>query len=439
MGIRMSIQNPFRFIILGFMEEVNRYVIYILGFKFNISKQKYIKKKKKVKFNFFEKIIGCKNNLIRSEKIFYFMGFKFRKKIPGSVSVYKRYNKRIGKIGAEIVHIMAHNHFTRNFIDMVRKYDTKREHLFIVYQASIDETSAPIVSGKDIVTGNVYTLKLDMNKTKKIIMHGLLRPELYDWLYNHPEYLKITYWSIWSSDFYRFQSPKYNCVKQKVKAIITIWDKDEYLKKFGEKKCFPAYYLNPLAPYAENRRSLVEHDIKKPYIIQINQCATSETLRAIDDLSHFKDENIRIWTPVSYTRLGEKVEAKEIEKYGKKIFGNKFSIFSTYLSPKEYANKLAKNDIIIVNEKNQGGAGNLAYCMYLGCKAFINSKSSTYERFKKTKKIVFDSENIKNMNFNEFIEFSSQQKNHNYENIKEFFSPKYTFDFWEKVFSDKEG
>lgn len=313
---------------------------------------------------------------------------------------------------------------------MVMKFCSGHCHFFIAYKGS--ETN-PIKECDNVVWGNVMTAQIDLKKTKKIILHGILEKPIWEWLYKNPKYLKIAYWCIWSADLYRFPGQKNDFVRKNVKALVTIYDYEEYRRRYGDKMCFYAYYLNPLAPYLKEDMYQDTNCVR----IQINQSRTSDTLKTLDMLAKFKDENIRIWTPVSYGMIGETITAKEINAYGKAIFGNKFSVQNVYLSPAEYVRLIERNNIFIHSVGRQCGAGNIAAAFYAGAKVFLHPQSTVCTAFRRSGQEFFDVNKIKDMSFEEFSRYTEEQKLENHNRIKKYFSAEYVAGFWQKIFDDE--
>lgn len=385
------------------------------------------------KFRYWQKIIGCKNTTDRRNKIICILGFKFRKKIRGAMSIYGVYNKKIGKVDAEIVHIMANNNYTATYYNMVKKYCSEHSHLFIFYSGSCYKYISPAAESDDVVFGNIFSLKIDCRKTKKIVVHGILEKQIFLWLYKNPKYLKKVYWSIWSSDLYKFPGKMYDYVRKNVKALVTIYDYEEYRRRYGDKMCFYAYYLNPLAPYLDDI-SVQKKDCVR---IQINQCCTQYTIQALRVLEKFKNEKIEVWSPVSYVKLGEKTTPAEIERIGKSIFKDKFFCQKGYLSPKDFASLIEKNDIMICNLDTQGGAGNIAAAFYAGAKVFLHPQSTVCTAFRRSGQEFFDVNKIKDMSFEEFSRYTEEQRLENHNRIKKYFSAEYAAGFWQKIFDDE--
>ena len=84
---------------------------------------------------------------------------------------------------------MANNVFTTNFYKMLKNNIDIRDHIFVCYRGGIFKYL--LKENEYIKFGNIESLKINVNETEKIIVHGLLEHELFNWLYYNPEYLNI--------------------------------------------------------------------------------------------------------------------------------------------------------------------------------------------------------------------------------------------------------
>lgn len=382
--------------------------------------------------NFIRKIFSIHNSFSKRHKIITILGINIKIRRKGAIETYfKIYNEKIGTVDSEIIHIMANNIYTATFYKMVKNYSNLKKHKFICYKGHIVDYLIK-QSDENVIFGNIETIKIDLNKNKKIIIHGLLEPELFNWFYKHPEYLKRTYWSIWSSDLYKFKGKKHDYVRRNVKAIITIYDENKYIERYGQKKCFNAYYLNPLYD------KFVTSE-KKDYIqIIVNQSVRKCTIEALKTLSKYKDEKIKVITPLGYYAIGEDDVKEDIIKTGEEIFGNKYVPLKEYISPYIYAKILSNTDIMVVNLENNGAVGNLAGVVYCGGKIFLKNSSTALEAFNKGNIQTYSYDDIHNMNFEDFIKYDETIQNANINNIKTYFKEEYVANLWEKIFNYEE-
>ncbi len=382
---------------------------------------------------FLRNIFSIRNSFCKRHKIVTILGIKIKIRVKGAIENYfKIYNEKVGLLDAEIIHIMANNLYTTTFYNMVKKYDDIKRHQFVFYRGNLTNY---LINNKaeNVKFGNIETIKINLNKNKKIIIHGILEKEIFNWLYSNQEYLKRVYWCIWSSDLYKFKGKKYDYVRKNVKAIITIYDKEKYIANYGTKKSFNAYYLNPLFDKFTEKN-------KKDYIqILVNQCVKLCTIDALNILKKYKNEKIKIITPLSYYSVGENNEhiRNQIIETGKKLFGEKYIPLTKFLPPHEYAKLLSNTDIMVVNLENNGAAGNLAGVIYAGGKVYLKNSSTTKKAFQNGNITTFSYEDIEKMNYQEFISYDENIKHNNQSNIKKYFSEEYVASLWKKVFDDE--
>lgn len=413
-------------------------VITILGTKIKFRKKGYALQYLARKFkSFIRQIFSVANNSPRNHKIITILGFKIKKHIKGTIEkTYRIFNKKIGDIDAEIVHIMANNVFTTTYYNMLRNHCDISNHLFICYRGSL----LPIVlreNNKDIIFGNINTIKFDLQKVKKIILHGLLEQEIVDYFYEHPKLLKKCYWSIWGSDLYKRSGKRYDYVRKNVKAVITHYDYEQYKNTYGDKPVYNAYYLNPLSPYL--KQEIKKKDKDEPITILINQCCTVKTIEALEDLSKFKDENIKIITPLSYIRLDENITPAEIIAVGKRIYGDKYQPLTKYIAPKEYSKIIESVDVMVVNLDFQGALGNLTAVVRSGGKAYLKSTTAGFQRLTDINGlIIYPYEEIKTLNFKQFIKYPQKIKKNNVNIETKFFSEEFCAKAWGKVFEGED-
>lgn len=377
-------------------------------------------------------IFSYHNSPSRRHKILTICGIHIKFRIKGVIEPYfKEYNKKIGLVDSEIIHIMANNIYTTTFYNMVKNYSEFEKHKFICYRGNKTKYLLQ-PNDENVCFGNIETLKIDLSKNKKIIIHGLLEEELFDWFYKHPEYLERTYWSIWSSDLYKFQGKnKYDYVRKNVKAIITIYDEEKYAEKYGAKKCFRAYYLNPL------HDKFVEPMVKPHVNILVNQSVRGCTIDALKTLAKYKDEDIYVITPLSYYAIGEENVKNEIIQVGTELFGDHYIPLTRYLAPDIYARILSNIDIMVVNLENNGAMGNLAGVVYCGGKVFLKDTSTSNDAFKHGNIKTYSYDDIENLDFKDFIEYNEDVKNENINNIKKYFSEEYVASLWQRVFDEE--
>lgn len=343
----------------------------------------------------------------------------------------EKINKDISKY--KYVHIMFNDKFNKPFVDLLNKYLNSSEHMVLCKRVFYNDAVQPFPVG-DNVYEFIKLKGLDLGNTnvEKIIFHSLFFSDVIDYLYEHKEVLAKSYWRIWGGDLYNATRDKKNdYVRRNFKGYIGIIDREYALNKYNMQDNF--YKMFYRFPLSKTMLDNTKREKYKPLTIQINHSCNKTTLEMLDILSKFKDENIRIRTIVSY---GKYMEYKEpIIKKGRAIFGDKFEYLEDYISPKEYAQYLAQNDILILNQRQQQGFGNTLAALYLGQKVYIRKDISINKYLNKDSIKIFNSEEIENLDFKEFISYS--QKEENIKNTTKYLKDEYLAELMVRFFDEK--
>ena len=381
--------------------------------------------------NISKKIFSITNE--RYHKVIYIFGLKIaitvRDKKP-----YLRFSQNIGYINYEIVHILHATGFAVKLVEFLNSFVDRKKHLFIF--KSGPTLYFATTKAENIIEGNLNTLKIDLRKTKKIIVHSLLFPADINYFYNNPQLLKITYWSIFGGDLYNCSNNyKANYVKSNVKAIITVFDEQEYNKQFGEKLCFKIIYPDNCLSNIEMKKKKIKGECIN---ILANHCADPSTIDILNNLYKFKDENIKITTIVSYGTVNKKNRKKDIIKLGYKLFKDKFNPITKWLSIEDYSKLMEQQDIIILGMQRQQGIGNLRLCTVSGAKAFLNAKNPIYSSLKEIGLSIYNANIIPDMSFDSFINYDDNRRLINRNIFIERAKPEYIQGLWNKVFDYAE-
>lgn len=350
--------------------------------------------------------------------------------IPDKIKWFLKYlkiNKCLPKY--KYVHIMFNDKFNKPFVDFLNRNFDISEHIILCKRIFKE---FPFPQGDNVF--EIRSLRmLDFSSNRKIVCHSLFDNELVSYLYKHQDILREkAYWMIWGGDLYNAsRDSKNDFVRKKFRGYISDTDGDceVALETYGSTvETYNAGYTFPITTEMLDSTKRIEHDYVQ---IQINNSCDETTIEMLDTLAKFKDENIKITTIVSYGNLQFK---NEIIRKGDKIFKDKFNILDKYLSPMDYAQYLAQNDILILNQNRQQGIGNCFSNLALGAKVFIKSDVTTYKHFNTKNIKVFDTNMINNMSFAEFIYYDSETRTCNMQRSLMFFDDKYLKSLWEKIF-----
>lgn len=337
-------------------------------------------------------------------------------------------------ISTPIVHIMFNEKFNKPFVDFLNKNFNNDEHLILCKRA-YNELLKPFPEGENVIEINsLEQLDFKSDKIEKIICHSLFDPELVDLLYKKPELLEKAYWVIWGGDLYgSIDDEKTNFVKSRFKGYLTVstGDKDIVIERYNDVKgaFIDIQYIIPTTLIQLNKAK--ENKEKNKHLkIQINNSICDSTLEALDILSKFKDEKIKITTILSCGKMEFK---DEIIKKGKETFGNKFEYLDKMVSTDEYAKHLSTIDILVLSQNRQQALGNIVAGLHLGTKIFIKSNISTYKMLKNDMGFdIFDTFSINKLSFDDFTKNLSIEKNHKKASL--FFDEKHIKSLWEKAF-----
>ena len=245
----------------------------------------------------------------------------------------------------------------------------------------------------------------DVLKGKKLIFHSLFQKSV-KLLCSHPELLGHSYWMVWGYDLYNAPvSSQDDFVRSNIYGIGSFCDNRLIRERYGSNHKFFETNL-AVTPIDTNAIYAAVNRVKKDtgtITIQINNSADDSTLEMLDTLSRFKDKNIHVRTVLSY---GKTEFSRAIVEKGQRIFSEKFSYLDEMLSPEEYTDYLAGNDILILCQNRQQGGGNCISSILAEKKVFIKSEVTTSEWLRSLGIQVFDSNEITSMSYDEFISLS---------------------------------
>lgn len=277
-----------------------------------------------------------------------------------------------------------------------------------------------------------------MQKADKIILHGLSNIRIIQILFFMPWLLKKCYWVIWGGDLYACQLGEGNR-KWKVRELF----RRPVIKNMGHlvtyipgdvglaRKWYDAKgeYHECLMYLSNIYKTLDIPNTQSDTInIQIGNSAgpSNNHIEILNKLLPFKDENIRIYAPLSY---GDKAHAKEVVSKGKELFGDKFIALTDFMPFDQYLSFLGGIDIAIFNHKRQQAMGNTITLLGLGKTVFIRSDTTQWQLFKDKNIEVYDVKNLSKVDLKNI-----ENNEHNIDVIKDYFSIKNLKSQLEEVF-----
>ncbi len=295
----------------------------------------------------------------------------------------------------KILHIISSSNkgIIYPFIDFIEKHFDINNHSF--YFMSGGEELKTSIKTMSYNKYKIFHLIKELNKANKIILHGLFNSRLNQLLIIQPWLLKKSYWVMWGGDFY-FPATQPWIRKQVIRRVgnfISCIKADSTFVKqwYTSKGNYYKYFIYPSNLY-------------KP--IKLNQCNKTNCINILlgnsadpsnnhseifDKLIKYKNDNIKIYCPLSY---GDKKYAEEIIELGKKLFGNNFIEIVELMDFDNYISFLSKIDIAFFNHNRQQAFGNIITLLGFGKKVFLRNSVSTFSFLKDYDLEVFDINNI---------------------------------------------
>ena len=332
---------------------------------------------------------------------------------------------------------MSNDKFTESFIIFIETNFDKHEHLFLIVNI-LPESQYPISMRENIIfldgslckSKNFFKFSRCLipyfNHASIIIFHGIFTKSIINFLFLNPIFLKKSLWVIWGGDLY--YDNKYNSLNpienfyifrkkniiSKLHGLITYVKGDYELarKWYGAEGKYYECFMYPSNLYKEYSIQLKTHDTIN---IQVGNSAflNNNHIEVFEKLYKFKDENIRIYVPLSY---GSSKYAQQVISAGQAMFGDKLIGMTDFMAFNEYLDFLSDIDIAIFNHERQQAMGNKITLLGLGKKVYMRSDITPWETFSAQGIKVFDIENI------ELFQLDKNIRQQNMIRVKEYFS-----------------
>ena len=141
---------------------------------------------------------------------------------------------------------------------------------------------------------------------------------------------------------------------------------------------------------------------KEPVYIQIGHNAQKQLnhLKALEVLSRFKDENIMLVLPLSYSAEQQYIE--QINQYLENTFPGKYIVLKDFMPKEEYFKLVRRIDIAIFYTYRQTALGNIYEMINNNIKLFMPQGSVMKEYFCSVGIPVDSIESIENYTFQQF-------------------------------------
>lgn len=163
----------------------------------------------------------------------------------------------------------------------------------------------------------------------------------------------------------------------------------------------------------KNDKCTFNKPIGKTRILVGNSATPSNRHEAVFEmLEPFKNKGIEVLVPLSY---GEDEYRGEVMRAGKQLLGDSFVPLLDFMDVDEYEALLSTVTVGVFNHDRQQGMGNIGILMRSGGKIFISQQSPMWHDFAHEGRVVFPTEEIPNLTYEEFIAYSDDSAAKNYE------------------------
>lgn len=325
----------------------------------------------------------------------------------------------------KILHLLRRRQFTEGYINFVNNNFTEQEHFFLVYGEKFYASEEDYLFNANvrIIQSINYELRkpcIDefFKQYDSIIYHGVFEFCILEFFSLHKQLLDKLILYFWGGDIPLLYDAKQAEIKKEVianaKCIVAIIESDrkrieDLYHPYGRKIC-AQYYNEKQIQMMKKYFNNFSNNHKKTINIQIGNSATetNEHKVILDILRKYKDENIKIYLPMSY---GDIEYAEKIEKYAREILGNKIVVLKTKMELEDYINYISKIDIAFFGVKRQQALGNIFMLLANGCKVFVWRDGPLKGYLNTENEItVYDIENLTDMNFSEFIDMPMEKR-----------------------------
>lgn len=225
-------------------------------------------------------------------------------------------------------------------------------------------------------------------------------------------------------------------------VAITPADEEIYHRQFGYKaKCRCVVY-----PFAKEAFVMMDHfdaerkrDNGEKFILVGNNAYTfNRHLEALESMSKFSEENLKLYIPLSYGNDWYDKESdykSRVAEAAEEIFGSeKIEILNKLIDTDQYTNLLMNMDVAVIASNRQNALGNIFRLLYVGNKVYLSRDNPMYQYFLTEGIDVYDVDTISSCSYDEFIEMPDQKKNSAW--IREHHHPDYQYKEWGGLFTE---
>lgn len=350
-----------------------------------------------------------------------------------------------------ILHLIAYEKFTEDYIIRINRVFEENQHLFVVFGEK-PESNIRNVNANNVIYSIDFANKIQcaiflikkILKADKLIIHALFLSDMYLrlLLFLQPVAGNKYFWNIWGYDLY-------NAYWNRDKFVVREKLRIRFIKKIKAVGYIPDDYLflkNNYETAAKFYLASYSYDFYYPEIdapsetkntinILLGNSATEECQyeEIIDKLTQFSDKEILVKCVLSYPKENDEYRNK-IVRYGKDKLGDKFIPLIDFMPYEKYTELLSEIDVAIFNHNRQQALGNIASLLYLGKKVYVNPANGCKDYFEKMGAKIFSTESLSEADICKCNSKKLQAINRKV--IDKFFSDQQFKERWRRIFEE---
>lgn len=243
----------------------------------------------------------------------------------------------------------------------------------------------------------------EINKSRKIVLHGLFDFKTILILFLSPWALHKCCWVIWGGDLYayklrslawrrRFKDFIKAAVIKRIGRLVTQVEGDYELAKvwYGARGEWHECFVYPSNIYVEYSAQRNRHE---GINILLGNSATvsNRHFDALDKLQKHSRDDVKVYCPLSY---GDSAYADSVVAYGAEKLGSKFIPMRSFMLFQDYIDFLADVDVAIFNHDRQQAMGNIVVLLGMGKTVFMNKGLTSYDFFVRKNIVIFGMDNL---------------------------------------------
>ena len=329
------------------------------------------------------------------------------------------------------LHIMNYSNYTvaSAFVRFIGDFFPNEEHTF-AFVGNFDNKYSHLDSRCRVIhLKKREELIPYMKEAGLIILHAMtFNAKMHIISLLNPKIMRKIVWVAWGGDLYK-DKPEQNAKKTWVQCLKKCINKN-VKTLFIRRLHFFVSIFDPDAKYFEENYKSKAKILKTSYVggcydeiyqksfdytnleekyknggcinILVGHQSNPELnhIRVLNNLLAYKDENIRIFVPLSY---GDRANVVYVEEHAKKLYGEKVTILKEWMSLEEYNALLAEMDIAIFDTVRQVALGNINKLIYMQKKVYLFPDSVMFNYYKSNGACVYNCTDIGELNFYDFI------------------------------------